>query len=137
MPCDEAPDFRETSVASRRRSEGSVGYHKGLSAESQVIRHYESLGAKLLHHRWRGSAGELDLILELGDDIIMVEVKASRSLAQAATRLSPRQCQRIFQTAEEYLATCPRGQLTPMRLDVALVDNEGTIEILENALMDA
>ena len=137
MPCSTPPSNRETPAASRRRSQGAAGYHKGLSAETQVIRHYQALGATLLHQRWRGSAGELDLVLELGDDVIMVEVKASRNLAQAAARLSPRQCQRIFQTAEEFLATCPRGQLTPMRLDVALVDNAGTIEILENALMDA
>jgi len=34
-----------------------------------------------------------------------------------------------------YLAREPKGQLTPMRIDVALVDGTGAIKVIENASM--
>ena len=35
--------------------------------------------------------------------------------------------------ATEFLAGEPKGQLTDVRFDVALVDDKGRIEVLENA----
>lgn len=112
---------------------GSVGYHAGLAAEAAVRRHYERRGLALAAERWRGQGGEIDLILKEGDAVIFVEVKKSRSHAGAAARVSQRQMQRIYSAASEYLETCPRGQLTEARFDVALVDQSGGIEVLENA----
>lgn len=83
--------------------------------------------------RWRGTAGEVDVIARDGDQVIFIEVKKSRSHAAAAEHLSPRQMQRIWQTASEYLGTEPKGQDTEARFDVALVDSIGRIEILQNA----
>ena len=40
---------------------------------------------------------------------------------------------RLCQSAEEFLAGEPRGLLTEMRFDVALVDGQGRHMILENA----
>ena len=37
-------------------------------------------------------------------------------------------------TATEFVGGEPAGQLTEMRFDVALVDGQGRIEIIENAL---
>ena len=67
------------------------------------------------------------------DGIVFVEVKKSRSFEQAAQRLTPRQMQRIRNSAEEYVGHGPRGSLTHMRFDVALVDHSGEVQILENA----
>lgn len=83
--------------------------------------------------RWRGTAGEVDVIARDGDQVIFIEVKKSRSHAAAAEHLSPRQMRRIWQTASEYLGTEPKGQDTEARFDVALVDSIGRIEILQNA----
>ncbi len=112
---------------------GSVSYHAGLSAEDQVAADYARRGHGTRGHRWRGSAGEIDLIAEDGDGLIFVEVKKSTDFARAAERLSRRQMQRIYASAAEYLGQMPRGQMTDVRFDVALVDASGAIEIIENA----
>lgn len=121
--------------AAARHARGHMSQQRGLAAEAQVTRAYQGRGARLLHQRWRGSAGEIDLIFAQGTDIVCVEVKASRSHAQAAASLRPRQIARLLGAAEEFLSTQPRGSLTPMRFDAALVDGSGRIEILENVLI--
>ena len=93
----------------------------------------ETAGQPVVAQRWRGQAGEIDLIARNGDEVIFIEVKKSRSHAAAAEHLSVRQMQRIWQTAAEFLGTEPRGQDTASQFDVALVDDIGRIEILQNA----
>ena len=112
---------------------GSVSYYAGLSAENQVAADYTRRGHGTRCHRWRGKSGEIDLIAEDGDGLIFVEVKASRDFARAAESLSRRQMQRIYSSASEYLSQMPKGQMTPVRFDVALVDGSGAIRIIENA----
>lgn len=112
---------------------GQTGYLAGLSAEDQVAVRYARTGCTVVAKRWRGSGGEIDLILRDADCLIFVEVKKSRSHARAAERVLPRQMQRICAAASEFVADEPMGQDTEMRFDVALVDASGQIEILENA----
>ncbi len=112
---------------------GLTGYRAGLSAEAAVEARYVRSGHAVAARRWRGKAGEIDLILHDGDGFIFVEVKKSRGAAAAAARLSVRQMQRICLAAQEFLADAPCGLDTPMRLDVALVDAVGRIEVIENA----
>lgn len=112
---------------------GSVAYHSGLVAEGAVAARYLAAGRSIAAQRWRGSGGEIDLIARDGAGLIFIEVKKSRSFAQAAARVSRRQMERIYASASEFLAGEPRGQDTDVRFDVALVDQTGQIEILENA----
>jgi len=118
---------------SRSKSERQMCYHAGLSAEQRIAQDYERRGFVVARRRWRGSAGEIDLITRDGDDLVFVEVKQSRSIAQAAERLNRRQMARIYASAEQFLAGEPKGQLTNVRFDVALVDHAGAFEIIENA----
>ena len=112
---------------------GAVSYHAGLCAEESVAQAYQRTGQQIVARRWRGSAGEIDVIARDGDQVIFIEVKKSRTHAAAAEHLSMRQMQRIWQTAAEFLGGEPRGQDTDARFDVALVDAVGQIEILQNA----
>ena len=112
---------------------GSVAYHAGFVAEGAVAAHYLGDGRSIAARRWRGSAGEIDLIARDGSGLIFVEVKKSRSFARAAERVSRRQMERIYAAASEFLAGEPGGQNTDVRFDVALVDDVGRIKILENA----
>jgi putative endonuclease len=111
---------------------GARNYHSGLAAEEAVARHYALSGAEVLDTRWRGKAGEIDLVLRQGKDVVFVEVKHAATCAAAAERLTFRQVSRVVSAAEEYIARLPGGLLTPMRLDAALVDGQGRIEIIEN-----
>ena len=115
-----------------KHSIGLRSYHSGLAAEAQVAQLYERRGNVLIAQRWRGTSGEIDLILRDGAQVIFVEVKHSRTHAQAAEHLSARQIARLYAAAAEYVENEPLGQLTEVRLDAALVDGAGQIEILQN-----
>lgn len=83
--------------------------------------------------RWRGPGGEIDLILRDAGRVVFVEVKSAETHAIAAERLSPRQMGRIVVSAGAFLAGEPGGQDTEMAFEVALVDAQGRIEVIENA----
>lgn len=112
---------------------GAVGYHGGLAAEQIVENAYLEAGHEVLARRWRGDAGEIDLIARSGNVIRFVEVKKARSHTRAAERVSPRQRARIMLAAQEYAGTFGAGLDFEMQFDVALVDGMGRLEILEAA----
>lgn len=113
---------------------GMVSYLSGIAAEDSVARAYQTDGRHVAFRRWRGKRGEIDLIVRDGAEVIFVEVKKSRDFLRAAEALSKAQIKRLFQTASEFLTTEPNGDLTPTRFDVALVNDKGEIQIVENAL---
>ena len=110
-------------------------YLAGLTAETQVARHYTTQGYRVVSQRWRGGGGEIDLVLEDGFGAhVFVEVKKSRSHDRAATRVSPAQIGRLCAAAQAFLARTARGLNTLSRFDVALVDSTGRIDVIENAI---
>lgn len=116
-----------------RSHRGNRAHRAGEVAEEIVARHYENRGFTVIERRWRGAGGEIDLILRGPEGLVFVEVKHSATSAAAALRITPRQVERIYASAGQYLEREPQGQLTPMRFDAALVDGSGAVEILENA----
>jgi len=112
---------------------GAVSFHGGLAAEDIGARDYEQRGMPIVDRRWRRQGGEIDLIACRGEGFVFIEVKKSRHHRGAAERLSPAQMQRIYAGASEYLAETPLGQNTDARFDVALVDQSGRLQIIENA----
>lgn len=114
---------------------GITSYHAGLAAEDIVGRHYAGLGWSVRETRWRGTGGEIDVVCERGGTVIFVEVKKSRTHDAAAQRVSCKQLTRIHNTALEYLAAKSIGLGTDTRIDVALVDAIGKVEVLENVTL--
>lgn len=112
---------------------GAVSYRAGEAAEDGVWQEYRRRGHDLVARRWRSGAGEIDLIARKDGVVVFVEVKRARDFAAAAARLGSRQMRRIARSAEAFLGGEPAGTDTPARLDVALVDGYGRIEIIENA----
>jgi len=112
---------------------GQVNHRAGLCAEDAVARHYERAGRTIAATRWRCAFGEIDLIARDGAEVIFIEVKKSRSHADAALHLTRQQMGRIMNAAQVFVGSEPQGQATPMRFDVALVDGSGRIEVLEGA----
>jgi putative endonuclease len=117
----------------RRQMRGAQSYHAGRCAEEAVARHYQSSGRSIAAARWRCAHGEIDLIARDGDEVVFIEVKQSRSHAEAALHLSARQIGRIVDAASVFLGGEPLGQATPVRFDLAMVDGMGRIEVLEGA----
>lgn len=116
-----------------RKTRGMTNYLAGHAAEASVARHYEDRGISICARNWRGTGGEIDLIGRDGDVVVFVEVKQSRTHDLAATHISQAQIGRIFATVEEFVANEPKGLLTDVRIDLALVDGQGRIDVLENA----
>jgi putative endonuclease len=112
---------------------GKLSYLAGFHAEEQVAQAYRNSGRPVVARRWRGSHGEIDVIAREGDRVVFIEVKKSRTHEMAAQHLTEGQMLRIWHTAEEFLGGEPAGLNTEARIDVALVDQMGRIEILENA----
>ena len=122
--------------AAQRSAQGAMNYYSGLAAEATIERHYTARGAEVLARRWRGTAGEIDLVMRQDDVITFVEVKKARTFARAAESLHPAQLRRIVQTAEEFLGGQPKGMMTDCAFDVGLVNAQGACEIIENALLN-
>lgn len=112
---------------------GLTSYLAGQSAEYAVEADYARRGFDIAARRWRGAGGELDLVFRDGDGFIFIEVKKARDFARAVERIRPAQVQRIWGAAQEFVADKPRGLLTDMRFDVALVNERGEVQVLENA----
>lgn len=124
---------RGKTTGDARRARGAMAFQAGLAAEDQVARHYGDRGEAICARRWRGRAGEIDLIARDGDRVIFIEVKQSHTHDAAVAHLGPRQMQRIWDAASEFLAGEPKGQMTEVRLDVALVDGAGRIKVIRDA----
>ncbi|MEP2716650.1 YraN family protein [Pseudophaeobacter sp.] len=112
---------------------GLRAYLAGASAEEQAVRAYEAQGYELVEQRWRGAGGEIDLILQKASLWVFVEVKTGPSHAAALARITPRQMARVAASAALFLDQQPEGGLSEARIDVAVVDSKGSVEILENA----
>ncbi len=123
-------------MMSHRMQAGALAHRTGLAAEDGVRRHYQQSGREIVARRWRGRAGEIDLIGRDAAGYVFIEVKAAPTLAAAAERLTARQMRRLATAAQEFLGSVAGGLGNAMRFDVALVDRNGRIEICENAIID-
>jgi len=115
-----------------RRLRGRVAYLSGASAECRVADDYQRRGYRILHRRWRGQSGEVDLIVQGPSEVVLIEVKKSRDFGRAGRRRSARQLARSYRAAGEVAGTLPAGLATDMRLDVALMNGHGEMRVLEN-----
>lgn len=123
-----------TYIDKTREHRGRTAYHAGRAAEQAVIGQYKDRGYELVAERWRGAGGEIDLVFQQDALFVFVEVKKSRTHADAALRIGAGQAGRILAAATVFVADEPSGQMSDMRFDAALVDSMGKIEIIENAL---
>lgn len=104
----------------------------GAAAEDVVARHYEGIGRTVCARRWRGQWGEIDLIARDGHQLVLVEVKHSRTHDEAMTHITQGQVERIFTTAAEYVAGHRSEDPVDLRFDLALVDRMGKVVVHEN-----
>ena len=111
-----------------------ASYHAGLSAEHSVAGIYARCGFKIVAERYKSPEGEIDLIALHGDKLYFIEVKQSKTFDRAAAALGARQMKRIQNASLCYLQKMGLPLETEMRFDVALVDGQGFIKVIPDAI---
>ncbi|RMF41490.1 MAG: hypothetical protein D6754_00920 [Alphaproteobacteria bacterium] len=106
----------------------------GIAAEEQAERLYRDRNGTVLDRRWSCREGEIDLVVRDGGPLVFAEVRARRSLAEAAFSLTAAKWARLKKAALAYLAEHGLSPDSPMRFDVVLVSRMGETELIENAL---
>lgn len=105
-------------------------YDKGLTGEQQAENYLAGLGMLCLARRYRGGDGELDLVMQDGDALVMVEVKFrpnSRCGAGLAA-ITPGKQRRMLHAAQHFLL---EGEWTgrPVRFDVVEITADGLLHL--------
>ncbi|MBX3095803.1 MAG: YraN family protein [Fimbriimonadaceae bacterium] len=95
----------------------------GTDAEDRAADYLLSIGYTILTRRWKGRAGELDLVCLDGDVLVFVEVKERRSGAEwALASISPEKVRRLMGAAAAYQAEAGLEEMET-RLDAILVSS--------------
>ena len=81
----------------------------------------------------RTEAGEIDIIAAQPDLLAIIEVKARRTLADAALALSTNQRARLIAAADIALAAHPEWAREGMRFDLIVVDATGAVRRITDA----
>jgi uncharacterized protein (TIGR00252 family) len=104
-----------------RRRERQLGDH-GQRAEDLAAEYLQARGYAVLHRRYRGAGGEIDLVARQGDCLVFVEVKSSwgRTLGRPEDRVSAAKRQHLTRAASRYLQA--QGAGLTCRFDVVVVE---------------
>ncbi len=108
-------------------------YQRGVDAEAIACRALAGDGWTVLAQRLRTEAGEIDIVAARPDLLAIVEVKARRTLADAAMALGGRQRGRLLAAAEIVLAQHPEWARAGMRFDLIVVDAVGNVRRIADA----
>jgi len=109
----------------------------GNAGESYAARYLENRGYDIRQRNWRWKQWELDIICEIGDDLVFVEVKTRtghdvQSGVQAVTFAKQK---KLVKAATRYLSAMDLWD-RPCRFDLVIVNDDGNgfkAEHIENA----
>ena len=115
------------------KSKVGVAYQRGVDAEAAACCALERDGWTVLARRLRTEAGEIDIVAAKADVLAIVEVKARKTLADAAFALGSRQTARLLAAAEIVIAEHPDWIRDGIRFDLILVDAPGNVRRIADA----
>lgn len=98
-----------------------AAFRTGLSAESRAAAYLMAKGYRILARRFRTPHGEIDIVARRRQLLAFVEVKARRSLDDAAYAVTQRQQQRIINAAQAWLMAHPEHETFEFRFDALLI----------------
>ena len=96
-------------------------YRRGHSAEWLAAAALMAKGFRIVARRYRTKLGEIDLIARRGDLVLIVEVKARKSLIEAMEALARESERRIEGCADLWLARQPDFGKLSVRFDMVAV----------------
>lgn len=110
-------------------TEKLTAYTKGILGEDAARTYLEAKGMVLLLQRYHSPYGEIDLVMQDGECLVMVEVKAraNSDLKTCSYAITPAKQKRLCLTARHYLAEHPKE--APVRFDAVLIAKNGILHI--------
>lgn len=96
-------------------------WRRGWVAESLCVASLMCRGYRILARRQRSPVGEIDIVAQRGGILVIIEVKARQTEAQAAEAVTRRQQDRLVRAAQWYIASRPALAMLALRFDVMLV----------------
>jgi putative endonuclease len=112
----------------RIKSEGA-----GRTAELIVLWYLRLKGYRLLAHRYKSHAGEIDLIMRKGETTAFIEVKARNTIDNAVIAVTPYQSKRIAAAARVFMAKDRKAALQFCRFDIVAISPYHWPQHIENA----
>ncbi|MGB9429348.1 MAG: YraN family protein [Gammaproteobacteria bacterium] len=111
----------------------------GQRAEDQALELLRRAGLKLLTRNYRCPQGELDLVMEDGETLVMVEVRyrLERGFGGAAETVDRRKQEKLLRAAQHFLQQDARHRRRPLRFDVVAVNETTTGGIQTDWIKDA
>jgi putative endonuclease len=116
---------------------------RGRAGEAHARAWLEGHGYTTIATNWRCASGELDLVMQDGDELAFVEVKTRTGdrFGHAAEAVSDAKRRKLLASAEWFLAEHPEHQDRIWRIDIIAVtidprDGTASIEHYENALVE-
>lgn len=105
----------------------------GLYGELLTAIYYKLHFYKIIKHRARNHAGEIDLIVLRGKTIAFIEVKSRRKpISHQYQICSPKQFERIQNSAMLFLQAHPQYQAYDIRFDIVVVKPYSLPEVFYN-----
>ena len=100
----------------------------GDQGEGHARRYLEARGYAFVTANWRCPAGELDLVMRDGDEIVFVEVKTRHGerMGRAEEAISAAQGRRLLAAGEWFLAETAAPADAIWRVDLVAITLDGT-----------
>lgn len=104
-----------------KKSKRQRAYQWGFWAEWLAAASLMLKGYRILSLRYKTKLGEIDLIAKKGDLIVIVEVKARKTISEAVDSVTYQSKQRIENAADLWLAKQRNAHRLSMRFDIIAV----------------
>lgn len=105
----------------RKDNRRKAAYRRGHYSEWLAALALMMKGYRILERRYRTRLGEIDLIARRGDLVLIVEVKARRSLVEAMQAIAHESERRIEAAADIWLSRQPDYGRFSLRFDMVAV----------------
>ncbi len=109
---------------------------KGKKAEQQACRYLLNQGLKLIDKNYSCRHGELDLIMQQQDTLVVVEVRFRKSsqFGRPEETISKQKQSRIINTTQQYLIQ--HKLKSAVRFDVIAMSADNSINWIQNAFQN-
>ncbi|TFE25027.1 YraN family protein [Cohnella luojiensis] len=120
-------DIRLTTQSQAQQPQPSLAKHRrvatGRAGEDAAAEHLLQLGYIVVERNWRCRSGEIDLVAQDGETLVIVEVRSRTNptrFGSAVEAITPRKCRQVRELATIYLK---HGKAEPhsVRFDVVAV----------------